>query len=124
MSAAEVKSNQLYLMTSQKKDIQNGACPPVHIIKISYSIWREAGCQVKKAYTHHRFFSTVLEGRELLDSWSQVPSDLLLETLMIKVITPNECLITLNITSRFNSAIFVSSTACHSLVQELCYLGL
>lgn len=79
---------------------------------------------MKKADTHQRLFSTVPKSRELLDSWSQVLSDLLLETLMIKVITLDECLVTLNITSRFNSAVLVSSTFCHSLVQELCYLGL
>lgn len=63
------------------------------------------------------FFHSALRERA---PWSQVPCDLL-ETLMTKVLTFSECLITLNVTSRFNSAISVSSTALFKSYVILAY---
>lgn len=103
-----------------KKDTQNGDHPPKHIIKISIPKGKKWERQTHITAYFIFFFHIALRERA---SWSQVPCDLL-ETLMTKVLTLSECLITLNVTFRFNSAISVSSTFCHSLVQELCYLGL
>lgn len=124
MPAAEVKLNQLYLMANrEKRHAEWGLSSSAHYWnELQHMKGREV-CKWKRQADITGFFPKRSK-RELLDSCWQVPSDLLLETLMIKVITPDECLITLNITSRFNSDILVSSTFCHRLVQELRYLNL